>query len=402
MLDIDLTDRQRDVLTNLGLTLFSLLIITAGMEGLLRAGVVQPAPYPDQYRFCEGPAERGQFHPKYGWTEEPNSQFLEKSSLLDDWSRFSHDENGFRDTYDSGERSVVLLGDSYTHGSLVDDRSTFSYLVDSTHPDTSVENYGIGGYGTGNELAVYRNVSDEHDHDVVVLAYFVGNDMINNVDDRTNRPKYELRDGEAVLVREPEPLSNSSDDENDHGVVGRVHDRLQVEVATYNFVYSRMRPMLAAAGIDEAPPTFPPPREKWDDQLAITRGLLEEVSEEARKNDAELLVVAIPSRGEVDPNNPAYADQAAANDYFGVQRRMLRSFAEENGNAELLDLKPALREEASPGDPVYGTVDAHLNERGHAVAARAINRRLVEAGHLEDRGGIETANAGDANLGTCG
>lgn len=372
-------DDRRELALNLLLVVLSVTMVTAGFEVALRTGIVQPARSPDQVRFCDDGNQRGQFHPTYGWTERPNTTYLEKSSLLDEWSRFTHNQYGFRDTYDSGNGSgIVVLGDSTTHGSLVGENRTYSALLERATPETAVHNYGIGGYSTAQELLVYRTVADRHEHDVVVLTYSLGNDMIGNTANRTNQPRFALQDGELVLVHEPEPRPARN---QQPGLVRSVHRTFQTSVATYNWLFARSLPLLTYLGIATPSAEYPPPETDWEGMEALTRALIETVASEAASRDAELVLVPVPPRGEVYPGQ-SHHPLEASKPYWRSQRTMLQSIAEDETNVHYVDPRPSLVEAAENGSRVYGRVDGHLDDPGHYVLATQLKKQLEERGHL--------------------
>jgi hypothetical protein len=69
---------------------------------------------------------------------------------------------------------MVCLGDSFTLGYGVDDRQTFSYLLEQTQPDhLEVVNMGQGGYSVGQDYLWLKQLSPELDPDLVVCVLIV-------------------------------------------------------------------------------------------------------------------------------------------------------------------------------------------------------------------------------------
>lgn len=96
--------------------------------------------------------------------------------------------NGFTDGKDfhddhGGARRVLVLGDSFTEGASADPGRGFVALLDDHFRDRGIVffNTGIGGYGQNNELGVLREHFDDVRPDLVLLAFYTGNDFMDNL-----------------------------------------------------------------------------------------------------------------------------------------------------------------------------------------------------------------------------
>lgn len=372
-MDVDVDVREIGI--DLSLVVLSAIVVFSGLEVALQLGLVENHSWVPQVKVCDG-SEEDRFHPEYGWTARPGAQQRVKYSR-DDWDRYTVNENGFRDNFDSGDRSIVVLGDSFTYGVQADDNSTYTYLLDRWSDDVSFHNFGGRDYGTAQELLVYRDVADEIDHDAVVLQYFT-NDPENNVDASIDRPRFELRGDDLVLAHEPESRSGLFIRENPY--TRRLHFAFSDTFATYRYLYPRVK-ALVGGDLDPTPPK-PPTGAERRRQFRLTRALIEAIASEAREENATVLVVFTPSRGDVNPENPRTYRPADGRPYWNAQRKLLRNVAASEGNVELLDLTPTLRDEHQRGNDVYGQVDPHFNEYGQFIAARKIHERLASMGYL--------------------
>ena len=87
-----------------------------------------------------------------------------------------------------GTRRIVVLGDSFTSARQVDIDETFCAVMEQElalgTPDgtakTEVLNFGVCGYGTAQEFLVLENCVWEYAPDIVLLAFFPGNDVLDN------------------------------------------------------------------------------------------------------------------------------------------------------------------------------------------------------------------------------
>ena len=398
----------RELLLNATLVFVTVMVVFAGLEVSLRAGLVGDVQARSEYptvEACSAPplneSSRIQFHPEYGWTNEPNRQFIRQHNSYQEPNRWTINAQGFRDTYDSGEQNVIVVGDSFVTGYLADDNETFPYLLDRWSPNTSFHSYGAGGYGTTNQLMIYRNVSSRIDHEVVVIGYFMHNDMLDNYkgdfESRLPRPEFTVRDGEAVLVSPPEDpdVSTETERSSDRGLVGSIvsspvvngfQSVLSQHTYTYRYLRPRLTSVLRQTGVLQRP--TPPAGEELERHRNLTRALMDEFATEAASNDAEVVVVLIPDRGDVRPRRPTYYRPSEAREYWATQRAMMQDLASDHDNVQVLDLKPALQTAVENDTRVYGVADEHLDDYGYRVTARTIHDRLRQEGYVGPRAGV--------------
>lgn len=395
----------REVLANSLVILVSVTVVFAGLEAAIAVGLVtSDASYP-RYTWCEGPDQRGQFHPVYGVTAVPNQTYLEKRSPATQWTLHRINANGFRDTYDSGNRTAIVLGDSFTNGVLADDNATYPHLLDRWTPNVGFLNYGHGGYSTAQELLVYERASAEHPHDVVIVGYYFGNDMHENVENRPTRPRFVVRNGSLHQVRPPYDERRARQEiaagPIQSGPAAALKQFLVDNTESYLFLAPKIGAVLQAVGVLERNDPTPPTGEELDRELRVTRLLLERIADEAARNDATLLVVGIPARGEVNPDNPHFYSHAEAERYSDRQRRMIRRVVDDRPDAHYLDLKPTLVDRYERGRQVYGSDNAHMTEYGYRVTARTIYRWLVDHGELERDPTVDLAKQYDRDIASC-
>ena len=117
----------------------------------------------------------------------------------------THDSHGFRNKDSAEEKTVVLVGDSHTHGVGVNDNKTFSALLESSY-GYSTTNLGIGSYATKRELESLKEYSKSERF--VVIQY------CDNVTASYNRGKSEgiirpIKDAAGIL-RNRSFISNQS------------------------------------------------------------------------------------------------------------------------------------------------------------------------------------------------
>ncbi|NJO38702.1 MAG: SGNH/GDSL hydrolase family protein [Rhizobiales bacterium] len=134
-----------------------------------------------QVVFCTEPAHERMPNARFGETATPSSVYYRSESEADGWYLRAYNDQGFRDLMNTGAENVVILGDSFIEGELVDNDKTIPFLLDSWNPDLAFREFALGGWGTADEDRIYHAVGGEIDHRLVILGYFVGNDLADNL-----------------------------------------------------------------------------------------------------------------------------------------------------------------------------------------------------------------------------
>lgn len=137
-----------------------------------------------------------------GWDRSENPVFV----------RFN--EHGMRDRPRSLRKPpdtlrVALLGDSYVEAKQVDLEDTVGAVLErelALCPSlggrkVEVLNFGVAGYGTTQALLMFRERARKFAPDIVILGFFVGNDIRNNSLELqgASKPHFVERDGDLVL-----------------------------------------------------------------------------------------------------------------------------------------------------------------------------------------------------------
>lgn len=122
---------------------------------------------------------------------------------------------GFRDREHTIEKSVdtlrvAVLGDSYAEAMQVPLENAFWSVLEMelgkcpSFRDRNIEvlNFGVSGYGTAQELMVFRFTASHYSPDIVLLAFGTGNDVRNNLralEGDPMRPYFVFKDGHLEL-----------------------------------------------------------------------------------------------------------------------------------------------------------------------------------------------------------
>lgn len=316
---------------------------------------------------------------------------------------------GFRDRERArakppGSFRIAVLGDSYVEALQVDLENTFPALLERRlngcgafgGKPVEVLNFGVSSYGTAQQLLTYRHFASKYSPDLVLSAFFTGNDVRNNsrdVEPDKLRPFF-VAEGDALV--EDRSFATSSEFQRRTNRLRVLLDRLRVlrVVQVVYFVKDRVQLPATAqppkpangemfeAGLDDevyAEPTSP----AWLDAWVVTEQLLAQMSKEVKAAGAKLVVVSLSTGIQVHPDPQArrrFLSLRGLSDLFYPDRR-IESIAARL-NVESIMLAPELQKIAERektffhGFPNTRMGTGHWNEAGHRAGAEIIAARL--------------------------
>jgi lysophospholipase L1-like esterase len=116
---------------------------------------------------------------------------------------------------------------------------------------------------------------------------------------------------------------------------------------------------------------------KVDQRIRLTRKLVGELSSEAEKNDAKLVIVPIPPR-EIARQNGETSRLVGNKTYWKRQKQMLDLVANKRSNTEVLSIQPEITDRINNGNKQYGIRNGHFNEQGYKTMAELIQKRQFD------------------------
>jgi lysophospholipase L1-like esterase len=293
-----------------------------------------------------------------GWAHEPGQEGIFETPQFRTTVHIN--ETGLRDRSRSYERQddmerVLVLGDSFAWGYGVEESERFSQVLERLL-DVEVINAGVSGYSTDQELLWYGNEGVKYETDLVILV-LAGNDVGDNDRDIVStiyyKPRFELEDGQLVLIGTPVPqtgpwgrfvYSLTQRSALGYFLVQRYFDL----VALYhNSRVSPDRTELPGSGVNAEADTF-----------RLTIALLDEMRNVAESRNAKFLIVAT-DRWWDGPAEETY-------DHF------IQVIQEEGFLVLNVESMPGFNEEE-----MLIPDDGHWNQSGHKFVAEQI-KGLVE------------------------
>jgi hypothetical protein len=332
----------------------------------------------------------------HGWFRSEGEAFVRINSA------------GFRDRERTlakppGTFRIVILGDSMIEALQVDMEKTFAALLErqlnkcSAFDSRKVEvlNLGVSSYGTAQQLLNYRLHGAKYSPDLVLTAFFAGNDVRNNsaaLEPDTVRPFFRIEGDRLVEDRSFAESDEFKRRTNGFRVVMEEMRALRLVQAAY-FIKDGLAARAAAprqpaagqgseAGIDDAVYAEPTTAE-WRDAWVLTERLFAQLRDEVQASGAKLVILSLSSGLQVHPDPAVRAQFARARgieDFFYPNRRIEKAALALGVRSILLGprfLEVAERDKVYfHGFPNTRLGTGHWNEAGNRMAAEIVAAHL--------------------------
>ncbi len=316
---------------------------------------------------------------------------------------------GLRDRRQSYEKPpgtfrVLLLGDSFVEAVQVAQWEGIAerlekLLNDDPARPVEVINAGVAAYGTGQELLLLEQIGAQFQPDLVVLLFFVGNDITNNNyrlelwDSDLKlalKPYFDLQsDGSLRLIPGPPPLPRDgfANMMRRNSVLFNV---FETGVAN-KLNQSYPREQLEAKGGLRTPLSGLYDTEiqgEWQRAWTISELLLARIRDRSAQMGAPLVIVGAPEWRTLEPE--AWADELRRSNprsnRLASGRLTIDAPTTRLGEVALrlgvpyVDLLPPFQAAYPTSKPLYYDFDKHWTPNGHAVAAQVVAHELRSRG----------------------
>ena len=349
----------------LGLILFGILLGCGLVEGTLRLqqAALKKLYVPAQGLYC--------YDPVLGWRFTPNYQGVEKNVDFLKGYRIRINREGFRDREFSaekpaGKKRILVLGDSFTFGTGVEQEETFPKVLERRLGQEAF-NWGVAGYSTDQELLLLEKEGLRYRPDLVILALYLGNDLMDNLlpypseADRA-KPFFVLEGTRLNLKNVPVPQARKDPGPRSQGLTQLLTRSLLVsETAKILIQWKPLQPLAARLGSMEDSTT-------QEQELRLAQALLARMREWTLQHDSRLFVVMVPHLSQIQRFSPRTAASNA------LATRLLAACRELKIDA--VDLTPILKHRAQEGEALYFPRERHWNALGHKRAAEIIVKAL--------------------------
>lgn len=288
-----------------------------------------------------------------------------------------------------GTLRIAVVGDSMISAVATDEDETLVRRLEASlgarWPEEHVEvlNFGVSSSSTGEELALYRKLVADYEPDLVLLAFYVGNDFADNSRRLTHAPRiyFDLDDGGALRLQwapsAPGPLTRWLN----------LHSRFYVwQKRAFRILHGSLRALTGS--VDPGSRIFEPPDDPdlahaWD----LLAALLRQFDKDTASRGSRFAVLVIPCAEQVhDDLWAGLVAEARAQgrplDRSQPQRRLAE--IARAAAIPLLDLTPAFRRIVGatpadgPGPHLFLNGRSHLSAEGQHVAALEVVRFLTQ------------------------
>jgi hypothetical protein len=341
--------------------------------------------------------------PERGWKNWPNAQGWQRKegeAYIKINSEGLRDRDYTKVKLDNTFR-IAVLGDSFTLAAQVPIEQTYTSILEQklttckafAGQNIEVINFGVDGYGTAQELLTLRQQVWDYQPDLIILAFFIGNDVIDNskaLENNYYRPFFVYQNGELVPDYSFQDLgleySNryfiTFADRFPAGLVNRsrilqVAKKAELELKKRNAVH-HFNTLTAQV--------FQEPRDKkWQEAWQVTDDLIILMNEEVKQKKADFLLTVIADPIQVHPDVVERETYKLALDVdnFNYPDKRLKILSE-NYNFPILSLTQSFLNygKENPnclhGFENSGLCTGHWNSQGHQFAAELINQKLCQ------------------------
>jgi len=279
---------------------------------------------------------------------------------------------GFRDEEPSlvnepGTYRIIGLGDSMMWGAGVRQDETYLEQLETmlNKKETStcyqVYNFGVTSWGTAQELACFKQQAIGYKPDLVILQYYKGNDLQDNVYTRRFR-----LDAQGNLI---------------YGNYGRKRisaiKKITEKIPFYYFITQhshlaslvRLRLLSKVEKNDEQDINKDYNGDYLDYGLMLTRALLTEFFVFSEANNIKLMMLLVPDRLEIAEGGQLIS--AEKKNQYARETEMIKKLCREH-SIDLVDLAKSFNNEDIFS--VYYKKDCHFTAYGNWIVAQELNK----------------------------
>ncbi|KFF41857.1 MAG: GDSL-like Lipase/Acylhydrolase [Candidatus Atelocyanobacterium thalassa isolate SIO64986] len=334
------------------------------------------------------------------WRHEGNASVsINKSGLRDKNYTKKKTKNTFR---------IVVIGDSFAEAIQLDKDKTFWSLVEQklskcqklSKKNIEVINFGVGDYGTAQEYTTLKYHASQFSPDLVLLAVFTDNDVINNskILSPKNRfsPFLKLKDDEYIFdmsFRDTKTYQwrNSLVRRKLFFLINKSHifqlvnqARVLVNNQYPKFMLGEIsRDKDMSQNLEFIPELYKESSIEWQREWKFTDELIKLIQEESYALSTDYLVVILSNPIQLYPNfsvREQYFKNLATYNQFYPDQRIYKLSGKENFKA--LTLAPLLQTYADKNKVfLHGFNNTkmgsgHWNNFGHQIAGEIISNKI--------------------------
>ena len=328
------------------------------------------------------------FDSELGWVGVPNAEgFFKRGEDFDIW--VSTNSRGMRDSEYMLEKRpgiirIAVLGDSFAWGFGVTNRDNFPKILERElqdfGPGFEVLNFGMSGYGRGQQLLQFKREVLPFSPDAVIIMAYPGNDLYDNLADDPRleiypRPRFAVgKEGELKI--EGLPLSPPQGDFSERYFITQTAQWMRYYTRSYLFRILFQEFVSLKKAWELEPSDFLNPVFRVDqlDRMTKQAKVEETILRDFRKLldergiKALYVVATTPEQANPELRDSIERKFPTIKVDWDQPSRLLIEAAKKNGY-DVINLRPIMEEEENHGHPVHFNHDIHWNVMGNRVAA---------------------------------
>ncbi|GJL54492.1 MAG: hypothetical protein NPIRA02_16240 [Nitrospirales bacterium] len=300
--------------------------------------------------------------------------------------------HGFRDREyqieNNQKKRIAVLGDSFAEALQVNLEETFHELLELEFEEAvEVLNFGVSGYGTAQELLTYINFVRKFKPDIVVLAFYPGNDIADNhkgLSEGYPRPYYS--DSQAGLVLDESFQTSSRHLRSkwvydiyyfltDHSIVFALLDQLRYNKGFHGASVNKKEEVSGKDGSKDSDIhsdiVYAPKSKVEVTAWLITERLIVELAREVEKDGAEFVLFVLDSMP---------SQLTKTNNRYYVEDR-LGELSQTHALHFTAMASVAIDYYETTGNPLHGFTggnEGHWNQEGHRIAYQVLRMFLID------------------------
>ncbi|MBF0357801.1 MAG: SGNH/GDSL hydrolase family protein [Magnetococcales bacterium] len=354
--------------------------------------------------------------PITGWSAKPGTT---------GWQRLEGDAyveingDGWRDVVhtikpEPGIFRIAFIGDSFTEAVQIPLEQSYWRLLEGMLPNCptpgvqkkiEILGFAVSGYSTAQEMLVLENKVWKYQPDLIVLAFFSGNDLIENsqvLGGDAMRPVFTLEGGE---LKQNMNFLQSAEYQTTKSWLGRVKWSLITNSRLVQAITLAMHRLQIASKVAKHDETAisnikdepgvdvrvysPPTTKEWQSSWKTTEAILERMHLEVAEHQAKFLVITLTTGAQVHPNQAfreQFKKQLNIPNLFYADER-IRQIGNRVGFPVLNLAKDFQQFATNTGIWLHGFKNSgkgvgHWNQNGHRLAAERIASYLCNNSEL--------------------
>jgi len=309
-----------------------------------------------------------QYDSDYLFSYRPGAEYMYVRPDINVKSVFNSEglRDNERDYYKkSNKPRILFLGDSMVAGLEVKLNDTFVKLIETKlRGKFEVLSAGVSGWSTEQQLLFLEKKGLEYKPDVVILAYYVGNDQIDNV-----VRQIFTYDSKELSVNQKRPLSETRVRSLFYFFTSYSH--------AFNFFFWHLKDLFKQSETKYSDPFVEyiknEDTKERDYSWNKTFALLDRMNEDLTAKNISFVLLTIPDRLQVDINLRKKAELKENELVLDKPQQKLINYATSR-KIKYVDLLPPLKSNFS--NSLYYKEDIHWLEPGHSLVAEEILKRL--------------------------